>query len=101
MRPDRPIRVLLAKLGLDAHTIGITVVARALRDAGMELDRAGENYYVTTRPAEEAVAHTLNWFMDDPPHRNNILHEYYTRFGVGVAYRPPGWYIFVLDFAGD
>lgn len=33
----RPIRVLLAKLGLDTHTIGITVIARALRDAGMEV----------------------------------------------------------------
>ncbi len=72
-----------------------------LRDAGLDLDRAGENYYVTTRPAEEAVAHTLSWFMDDPPHRNNILHGYYTRMGVGVASRSPGWYIFVLDFAGD
>ena len=26
-RPQRPIRVLLAKLGLDSHTIGITVIA--------------------------------------------------------------------------
>jgi methylmalonyl-CoA mutase C-terminal domain/subunit len=33
-RPQRPIRVLLAKLGLDTHTIGVTVVAHALRDAG-------------------------------------------------------------------
>jgi methylmalonyl-CoA mutase C-terminal domain/subunit len=37
----RPIRVLLAKLGLDSHTIGITVVARALRDAGMEVVYSG------------------------------------------------------------
>ena len=36
LRSDRPIRVLLAKLGLDAHTIGVTVIAKALRDAGME-----------------------------------------------------------------
>jgi uncharacterized protein YkwD len=72
-----------------------------LRDAGLDLDRGGENYYVSTQSAEEAVAHTLSWFMDDPPHRNNILHGYYTRMGVGVAYRSPGWYIFVLDFAGD
>lgn len=35
--PERPIRVLLAKLGLDTHTIGVTVVAHALRDAGMEV----------------------------------------------------------------
>ena len=27
----RPIRVLVAKLGLDAHTIGVTVVAKAMR----------------------------------------------------------------------
>jgi methylmalonyl-CoA mutase C-terminal domain/subunit len=33
----RPIRVLLAKLGLDTHTVGITVIAHALRDAGMEV----------------------------------------------------------------
>src|SRR4029077_12026660 len=29
--------VLLAKLGLDTHTVGLTVVAHALRDAGMEV----------------------------------------------------------------
>jgi methylmalonyl-CoA mutase C-terminal domain/subunit len=33
----RPIRVLLAKLGLDTHTVGITVIAHALREAGMEV----------------------------------------------------------------
>ncbi len=38
---DRPIRVLLAKLGLDAHTIGVTVIAKALRDAGMEVIYSG------------------------------------------------------------
>src|ERR1035441_8368351 len=32
-----PIRVLLAKPGLDVHDRGIKVVARALRDAGMEV----------------------------------------------------------------
>jgi methylmalonyl-CoA mutase C-terminal domain/subunit len=40
-RPQRPIRVLLAKLGLDSHTIGITVIAKALRDAGMEVIYTG------------------------------------------------------------
>ena len=33
----RRIRVLLAKIGLDSHTIGVTVIAKALRDAGMEV----------------------------------------------------------------
>ena len=33
----RPLRILLAKLGMDTHTVGITVVAHALREAGMEV----------------------------------------------------------------
>ncbi len=37
----RRIRVLLAKLGLDAHTIGVNVIAEALRDAGMEVIYSG------------------------------------------------------------
>jgi methylmalonyl-CoA mutase C-terminal domain/subunit len=36
-RQDRPIRVLLGKAGLDGHDRGIKVIARALRDAGMEV----------------------------------------------------------------
>lgn len=34
---DAPIRVVLAKLGLDGHDRGLKVVARILRDAGMEV----------------------------------------------------------------
>ena len=34
---DAPLRVVLAKLGLDGHDRGIKVVARMLRDAGMEV----------------------------------------------------------------
>ena len=37
----RRIRVLLAKIGLDSHTIGVTVIAKALRDAGMEVIYSG------------------------------------------------------------
>ena len=40
MKP-RPIRVVLAKIGLDGHDRGIQVVARALRDAGMEVIYTG------------------------------------------------------------
>lgn len=43
------IRVLLAKLGLDGHDRGIKVVARALRDAGMEV------IYTGLRQTPEAV----------------------------------------------
>ncbi|MCS5685516.1 MAG: cobalamin B12-binding domain-containing protein [Acidimicrobiales bacterium] len=37
MSGDLPIRVVLAKLGLDGHDRGLKVVARILRDAGMEV----------------------------------------------------------------
>ena len=36
-----PIRVVLAKIGLDGHDRGIHVVARALRDSGMEVIYTG------------------------------------------------------------
>ena len=39
--PDRPIRVLVAKVGLDGHDRGAKVVAAALRDAGMEVVYTG------------------------------------------------------------
>jgi len=38
---DRPVRVLVAKLGLDGHDRGAKVVARALRDAGLEVIYSG------------------------------------------------------------
>ena len=39
--PTFPIRVVLAKVGLDGHDRGVQVVARALRDAGMEVIYTG------------------------------------------------------------
>ena len=39
--PDTKIRVLLAKPGLDGHDRGVKVIARALRDAGMEVIYTG------------------------------------------------------------
>ena len=39
--PEKKIRVLIAKPGLDGHDRGAKVVARALRDAGMEVIYTG------------------------------------------------------------
>ena len=39
--PDRKIRVLVAKPGLDGHDRGAKVIASALRDAGMEVIYTG------------------------------------------------------------
>jgi methylmalonyl-CoA mutase C-terminal domain/subunit len=38
---QRPIRVVLTKVGLDGHDRGVKVIAQALRDAGMEVIYAG------------------------------------------------------------
>ncbi|HQY60898.1 MAG: cobalamin B12-binding domain-containing protein [Myxococcales bacterium] len=40
-QPDRKVRILVAKPGLDGHDRGAKVVARALRDAGFEVVYTG------------------------------------------------------------
>jgi methylmalonyl-CoA mutase C-terminal domain/subunit len=40
-RPQRPIRVLVAKVGLDGHDRGARIIATALRDAGIEVIYTG------------------------------------------------------------
>ena len=47
---NRPIRVLIAKPGLDGHDRGAKVVARAMRDAGREV------VYTGLRQTAEAIA---------------------------------------------
>jgi len=49
---SRKIRVLIAKPGLDGHDRGAKVVARALRDAGMEV------IYTGIRQTPEQIANT-------------------------------------------
>lgn len=41
INPPRPIRVLVAKVGLDGHDRGAKVIAASLRDAGMEVIYTG------------------------------------------------------------
>jgi methylmalonyl-CoA mutase C-terminal domain/subunit len=41
MSPGRKIRVVIAKAGLDGHDRGAKIIARALRDAGMEVIYTG------------------------------------------------------------
>ncbi len=39
--PSTPVRIVMAKVGLDGHDRGVKVVARALRDAGYEVIYTG------------------------------------------------------------
>lgn len=58
--PRRPLRIVVAKPGLDGHDRGAKVVARALRDAGMEVIYTGlhqtPEQIVQTALAEDADA---------------------------------------------
>jgi len=49
---DRPIRILVAKVGLDGHDRGAKVIATSLRDAGMEV------IYTGLRQTAEMVVNT-------------------------------------------
>lgn len=55
----QPIRVLLAKVGLDGHDRGIRVVARTLRDAGMDVIYSGLH-----RTPEEVVTAAIQEDVD-------------------------------------
>lgn len=56
---ERRMRVLLAKCGLDGHDRGVKIVARSLRDAGMDVIYTGLH-----RTAEEVVAAAVEEDVD-------------------------------------
>lgn len=56
---DRPLRVLIAKVGLDGHDRGAKVVARSLRDGGMDVIYTGLH-----RTPEEVVAAAVQEDVD-------------------------------------
>ena len=56
---ERPIRVLVAKVGLDGHDRGAKIVSRCLRDAGMEVVYTGLH-----RTPEEVVAAAVQEDVD-------------------------------------
>jgi len=55
----RPLRVLIAKIGLDGHDRGVKIVARALRDAGIEVIYLGLH-----NAPEDVVASALQEDVD-------------------------------------
>jgi methylmalonyl-CoA mutase C-terminal domain/subunit len=58
-RGERPVRVLVAKVGLDGHDRGAHVIARAFRDAGFEVVYSGLH-----RSPEEIVAAAVQEDVD-------------------------------------
>ena len=54
-----PIRVVIAKVGLDGHDRGVKIVARTLRDAGMDVIYTGLH-----RTPEEVVEAAIQEYVD-------------------------------------
>jgi 2-hydroxyisobutanoyl-CoA mutase small subunit len=57
--PQQAIRVIVAKVGLDGHDRGVKIVARALRDAGMDVIYTGLH-----RTPEEVVEAAIQEDVD-------------------------------------
>ena len=57
--PSQPIRVVIAKVGLDGHDRGVKIVARTLRDAGMDVIYTGLH-----RTPEEVVEAAIQEDVD-------------------------------------
>ena len=67
---DEQIRVVLAKLGYDGHDRGIKVVARILRDAGMEVIYLGlrQSYANVVNAVEQEDADAVGLSMHNASH---------------------------------
>ena len=67
---DPPLRVVLAKMGLDGHDRGLKVVARILRDAGMEVVYLGLRQTAASivAAAEEEDADAIGLSMHNAGH---------------------------------
>ena len=65
-----PIRVVLAKLGYDGHDRGIKVVARILRDAGMEVIYLGlrQSYANVVNAVEQEDADAVGLSLHNASH---------------------------------
>jgi len=89
----------LAAHGLASH-IGSDGSTAAQRIAAADYGRwssgavVGENFWVGTGDWEDA----FEWFMGDPPHRNNLLSTRFREMGIGFARDDAGRNYYVLDF---
>ena len=88
MSTVRPIRVVLAKLGLDGHDRGIQVVARALRDAGMEVIYTGlwQKAADVVRAVEDEDADVLGVSILSGAHLTLVTTLVQTLAGLGLGH---------------
>ncbi len=87
MNGSAPLRVLIAKPGLDGHDRGAKIVARALRDAGMEVVYTGLRQtapmIVTAAVQEDVDAVGLSILSGSHLHHFRAVREGLTAAGAG------------------
>lgn len=77
---------------------GAHLASDAIQASGF--GRAGENIYWSGRGAlTDFPSLAVTWFMNDAPHRANILNSSYTSIGVGITWNGQGW-VLTQDFGG-
>ncbi len=92
---DMVVRGFFAHVNPDGQTVRDRFVARKISKSFY----VGENIQRNNQPSDKTVEVALAWFMGSPPHRNNILHQHYTRVGVGIVKGAGDTYTIVLDFS--
>ncbi|MBI3960835.1 MAG: LysM peptidoglycan-binding domain-containing protein [Chloroflexi bacterium] len=74
---------------------GSSVHTRIARTGYVTSGWNGENWAVSV-----TVDKSIGWWMEDAPHRENVLNRFYTEMGIGTAPHPKGWgLILVVNFS--
>ncbi|MDM8521055.1 LysM peptidoglycan-binding domain-containing protein [Anaerolineales bacterium HSG6] len=91
---DMVVRDFFAHVNPD----GITLRQRLIANGFPANVRAGENIQRNAQSASRTVDVAVQWLMNSPPHRKNMLHRHYSHVGIGIVeYR--GVYTIVMDFS--
>lgn len=71
-------------------------IKQRVAGAGFAGGAVGENW-----AGYRSVDKIMEFWLNDAPHRRNIMNRRYSEIGIGVATRPNGGLVVVTDFGGD
>jgi uncharacterized protein YkwD/methionine-rich copper-binding protein CopC len=91
---DMVVRDFLTHVTPDGKTLQDRLIEGGIK----EIKSSSENIQRNARSYSQTAQAAVDWFMNSPPHRYNLLNEQYTHIGVSVVEGTPGWYTFVLVF---
>lgn len=71
-------------------------IKQRVAGSGFAGGAVGENW-----AGYRSVDKVMEFWLNDAPHRRNILNRRYSEIGIGVATRPNGGFVVVTDFGGE